>query len=174
LVIAVVSVVTFGMTNFQSYREENITDLETDLRNYKDIEDKRVQQKEDLTYLIEFLEQNRYDEKQFLRVLDQSISDTNALLVEYESLDLPSEIFGFSVDTYKQLSMKSLNKQSEVLSKMKEYVIKKEYIRIDQPEGLELKLIKIEFARLFMESNEYHGDVIRALKTSMEAAKTQP
>ena len=57
---------------------------------------------------------------------------------------------------------------------MKEYVIKKEYIRIDQPEGLELKLIKIEFARLFMESNEYHGDVIRALKTSMEAAKTQP
>ena len=69
-------------------------------------------------------------------ILDQSISDTNALLVEYTSLDLPSELYGFSVDTYKQLSIKSLNKQSEVLSKLNEYVIKKEYsktVQMDDP-----------------------------------------
>ncbi|NMJ87730.1 MAG: hypothetical protein EX285_07835 [Thaumarchaeota archaeon] len=60
LVIAVVSVITFGMTDFQSYREEMITDLETDLRNYKDIEDKRAQQ---MVVIQGWMDQKNYDEK---------------------------------------------------------------------------------------------------------------
>ncbi len=90
-------------------------------------------------------QQDALGDESFREVIDQSITETDALRAEYLSLNLDS-----TYDKYKQLSIESLDKQKEALLKLKEY---------SQTEDPDLQqLIRVEFDQLLIASFEYHRD----------------
>jgi hypothetical protein len=124
--------------------------LPTDTDRIKDIERERELKLNVIDNASVAWQQGVIGNGQFIEVIDQSISDTDALREEYLSLNLPS-----AYSKYKQLSIDSLDKQKEAFLKLKEYV---------QTEDPELQQsLRTEFDQLLVTSFEYRRDALREL-----------
>ena len=122
----------------------------SDSSKINDIEKKRKEKLDFIDNSSVAWQQGMVGKEEFIRTIEQSIIDTDALSVEYQSLGLPQKY-----DRYKSLSVESLNIQKEAFLKLKEYV------EAEDPETQDLK--RSEFDQLMVSSIQYHNQALREL-----------
>ena len=126
--------------------------LPTDKNKISEIENKRREKLDFIDNASIAWQQGMVGKEEFIRTVEQSIIDTDALSVEYQSLGLPQKY-----DRYKSLSVESLNIQKEAFLKLKEYV------EAEDTETQEMK--RSEFDQLMISSIQYHNQALRELES---------
>jgi hypothetical protein len=126
--------------------------LPTDGNKISDIENKRREKLDYIDSASVAWQQGMIGKEEFIRIIEQSITDTDALRDEYRSLGLPQKY-----DRYKSLSIESLSIQKDAFLKLKEYV------EAGDPETQELK--RAEFDQLMVSSIQYHNQALRELES---------
>ena len=126
--------------------------LPTDNNKISDIENKRREKLDFVDNASVAWQQGMVSSEEFVRVIEQSIIDTDVLREEYQSLSLPQKY-----DRYKSLSVESLNIQKDAFLKLKEYV------EAGDPETQEMK--RSEFEQLMVASIQYHDQASRELES---------
>jgi hypothetical protein len=125
--------------------------LPNDSNKISDIENKRREKLDFIDRASAAWQQGMIGKEEFIRIIEQSIIDTDALNIEYQSLSLPQKY-----DRYKNLSIESLEAQKEAFLKLKEYV------EAEDPQTQELK--RSEFDQLMVASIQYRNEALRELE----------
>ncbi|GEM_PF-2693295 len=125
--------------------------LPTDNNKISDIENKRKEKLDFIDSASVAWQQGMVSTEEFIRLIEQSIMDTDVLREEFRSLSLPQKY-----DRYKSLSIESLDIQKDAFLKLKEYV------EAGDPETQELK--RAEFDQLMVTSIQYHNQALSELE----------
>ncbi len=116
----------------------------------KELEVKREQKLDVIDTASVYWQQGLIGSDEFIEVINQSITDTDALRAEYLALSVSPRY-----DEYRNLSLNSLDRQKEAFVKLREYV--------ETGDQEQRPAVREEFDRLILLSFEYRRDALREL-----------